>query len=85
MNLMFYIHIALTFTFISYSTSIMINFNNHENLFELSNENLTVQFNLSNGQIISFNYKSQLITITNETNYIFINNFLIDCSKLINF
>ncbi|CAF4811188.1 unnamed protein product, partial [Rotaria sp. Silwood1] len=34
----------------------------HENLFELSNENLTVQFNLSNGQITSFNYKSQLIT-----------------------
>ncbi|CAF1619644.1 unnamed protein product [Rotaria sp. Silwood1] len=57
----------------------------HENLFELSNENLTVQFNLSNGQITSFNYKSQLITIENETSFIFINNIRIDCSKLINF
>ncbi|CAF3551476.1 unnamed protein product, partial [Rotaria sp. Silwood2] len=64
--------------------SIMIHFY-HDNLFELSNEYLTVQFNLSNGQITSFNYKSQLITITNETSFIVLNNVLIDCSKLINF
>jgi len=62
----------------------MIHFHD-ENLFELSNRYLTVQFNLSNGQITSFKYVSQLITITNETSLIFVNNSPLDCSKLINY
>ncbi|CAF0978803.1 unnamed protein product [Adineta steineri] len=57
----------------------------HENLYELSNEYLTVQFNLSNGQIISLNYKSQLITIKNETSLIYLNNISLDCSQLIDY
>ena len=54
-----------------------------ENLFLLSNDDLTVQFNLSTGQINSFTYKSQLITIANETSTISIANQPVDCSKLI--
>ncbi|CAF0789783.1 unnamed protein product [Adineta steineri] len=57
----------------------------HENLLELSNEYLTVQFNLSNGQIRSLNYKSQLITIKNETSLIYLNNISLDCSQLIDY
>ncbi|CAF0979621.1 unnamed protein product [Adineta steineri] len=57
----------------------------HENLYELSNEYITVQFNLSNGQIISLNYKSQLITIKNETSLIYLNNISLDCSQLIDY
>jgi hypothetical protein len=83
MHLIFYINIALTLTFIHCSIPILIHFH-HENLFELSNEYLTIQFNLSSGQITSFNYKSQLITIINETSFISIDNLPIDCSKLIN-
>jgi hypothetical protein len=82
MHLIFYINVALTFTLLTYSIPIIIHFY-HQDLFELSNEYLTVQFNLSNGQITSFNYKSQLITINNETSSISIENLPIDCSKLI--
>jgi len=84
MHWIFYIKIALILTVINYCIPIMIHLY-YKNLFELSNEYLTVQFNLSNGQIISFNYQSQLITITNETSLIFIKNFPIDCSKLIDY
>jgi hypothetical protein len=85
MHLIFYIiNLILTFTFITCSIPVIIHFHD-ENLFALSNENLTVQFNLSNGQITSFNYKSQLITINNETSFISIDNLPLDCSKLIDY
>jgi hypothetical protein len=84
MHWIFYINLALTFTLTTCSCPKIIHFN-HNNLFKLSNEYLTVQFNLSNGQINSFNYKSQLITILNETSMISINNHPLDCSKLIDY
>ncbi|CAF4104215.1 unnamed protein product, partial [Adineta steineri] len=77
MHLMF----GLIFSFITCIIPMII----HENLLELSNEYLTVQFNLSNGQIISLNYKSQLITIKNETSLIYLNNISLDCSQLIDY
>jgi hypothetical protein len=79
MHLIFYINFVLTFNLISCFTL------PHENLFDLSNEYLTVQFNLTTGQITSFNYQSQLITITNETSLISINSSPLDCSKLLNY
>ncbi|CAF1390511.1 unnamed protein product [Rotaria sordida] len=84
MHWIFYTNFALTFTVMNCFIPIMMHLQD-ENLFELSNEHLTVQFNLSNGQIISFNYTSQLITIINETSLIFIENFPLDCSKLIDY
>ncbi|UJR20452.1 hypothetical protein I4U23_023581 [Adineta vaga] len=53
--------------------------------YQLSNEYLTVEFNVSNGQIISMNYKSQLMKITNETSMIYVDRIPITCSKLINY
>ena len=84
MHSLFYVNFMLRVSFICCSIPIIIYFY-RENFFELSNEYLTVRFNLSNGQIISFNYKSQFITITNETSLIYIDGSLLDCSKLINY
>jgi hypothetical protein len=73
------------FTFISGSIPTKIIHSHGKNLLELTGEYLTVQFNLSNGQISSFNYKSQLINITNEISMISIDNYPLDCSKLIDY
>ncbi|UJR06972.1 hypothetical protein I4U23_011260 [Adineta vaga] len=73
MHVIFYINFALTFIFIT-SSNPVINRVHDKNLFELSNEYLTVQFDLSSGRIISFNYKSQLITINNEASVMSIDN-----------
>ena len=51
--------------------------------FELSNEYLTVQFDLEMGEISSINYHSQLIAIVNETSRILLDNRSIDCSQLV--
>lgn len=84
MHLKFYITFVIKFILISCFSSMKIDFSD-ENFYVLSNEHLIVQFNLSTGQIISFNYNSEIITITNETSVIFINNYVLDCSKLINY
>jgi hypothetical protein len=84
MHWIFYINFALTFALTTCSNPTIIHFY-HDNLFDLSNEYLTVQFNLSNGQITSLNYKSQLITIINETSVISLNDLPLDCSKLIDY
>ena len=80
----FYINFALTFTIINCFIPTIIQLQDG-NLYELSNEYVTVQFNLSNGQITSLNYKSQLITITNETSLIFLENLPLNCSTLLNY
>ena len=56
-----------------------------DNTFDLANEYLTVQFNLSNGQILSFNYKSQIVTIVNEISTVYLDNQPVDCSKLLDY
>ncbi|CAF1092355.1 unnamed protein product [Adineta ricciae] len=55
------------------------------NSYELSNEFLNVQFNLSDGQIVSWNYKLQSTNVTNEKSTIAVNGTTIDCSKLLNY
>ena len=85
MHWIFCINLALTFIQLTTCSMPTILHFFHDNLFELSNDNLTVQFDLSTGQITSFNYKSQLITVINETNMISIDNLVLDCSKLINY
>ena len=55
------------------------------NVSDLFNEYLTVKFNLSNGQILSLNYKTQLVTIVNETSVIYLNNLPVDSSKLVDY
>ena len=57
----------------------------YDNQLELSNEYLTVQFNSTNGQITSFTYQSQLITIVNETSILSVANHPLDCSTLLNY
>ncbi|UJR19343.1 hypothetical protein I4U23_022472 [Adineta vaga] len=84
MHMIFYIIFALTFASLTYSNPV-INRVHGKNLFELSNEYLTVQFDLSSGRIVSFNYKSQLITINNETSVMSVDNLPLNCLKLINY
>jgi hypothetical protein len=74
----------LFFTFIhSYTPKATPIYEN--NVSDLSNEYLTVKFNLSNGQILSLNYKTQLVTIVDETSVIYLNNMPVDCSKLVDY
>ncbi len=85
MHWIFLLNLALTFIVLTTCYCPKRVHLNDDNRLKLSNEYLTVQFNLSNGQITSFNYKSQSITILNETSVISINNLPLDCSKLIDY
>ena len=84
MHWLFYVNLLLTVSLTAGSFIAIIDIYYDDQL-ELSNEYLTVQFNLSNGQITSFNYQSQLITIVNETSTLSVDNRPLDCSKLLNY
>ena len=84
MHWIFYVNLLLTVSLTAGSFIAIIDIYYDDQL-ELSNEYLTVQFNLSNGQITSFNYQSQLITIVNETSTLSVDNRPLDCSKLLNY
>ena len=84
MHWIFYVNLLLTVSLTAGSFIAIIDIYYDDQL-ELSNEYLTVQFNLSNGQITSFNYQSQLITIVNETSTLSVDNHPLDCSNLLNY
>ena len=84
MHSLIYVNLLLTVSLTAGSFIAIIDIYYDDQL-ELSNEYLTVQFNLSNGQITSFNYQSQLITIVNETSTLSVDNRPLDCSKLLNY
>ena len=63
-----------------YSSSILRRIS-EPRLVSLSNEYLSVMFDLSSGQIASFTYRSQLISIRDEQSLLLVNETALDCPQ----
>ena len=79
-------HLTFGFAFllIIYST-LMTGQPDDQSEVSLSNEYLSVQFDLSTGQISSFAYQSLVIQTANESSSLFINNLRLDCSQILSY